>query len=685
MNFLVFGREDINHIPDSEHSMGRIGIDLNHLNDNSLVDMVQCLDGQRRNPGGLVIAINVNGFLQENPDDAKAFHCKIVCLIHLSKFDIAIKTIEKNSKLSESLNFEKAYCLYRLNKIKEAWALLKDEKDASFKIKELTAQVLYRLEKYEKCFEAYKELVKNSEDDFEEERETNLAAVIASLSEKTGKEVKNPPQLREHTYELCYNKACILVGEKMFGDALEKLKKAENLCRQALEEDEVPEEEIEDEVGIIVTQMSYCLQQQGKSEQALKQYNCILKQRPTDMSVAAVASNNIVTLNKDQNVFDSKKKIKIATGDGLESKMTNMQRKAIALNHCLLLYHTNQSDLCRKQLDKLAKSFPESSSDVILLQAAIYSREKQVPKAIELLKGFAASNPAESLHVSFVLVQLLLTQGHVNEACDILKSLDVSHKPGIVSALVTLYLNLEDKDSASKVLQDAINWYKENQPKSSNLGVLLQEGSKFYLRNNQMQKAAELLEDLRQSNPRDPRTLAQLISAYSQFNPSKAREISRDLPPVGDMSEAIDVNFLETASWSMGAKYVKKGGKTEVSPSAQSNDTVIKKRHKKKKKGKLPKNYDPNVDPDPERWLPRRERSTYKKRKDRRGAGGGIGKGTQGAVGGAGEIDVSKINASPRPGSVTTSPAGGAMTSPQGPRQQRPQPAQKKKKKGGRR
>ena len=33
----------------------------------------------------------------------------------------------------------------------------------------------------------------------------------------------------------------------------------------------------------------------------------------------------------------------------------------------------------------------------------------------------------------------------------------------------------------------------------------------------------------------------------------------------------------------------------------------------------LPKNYDPKVDPDPERWIPRRERSYYRgKRKDKR-------------------------------------------------------------------
>lgn len=47
--------------------------------------------------------------------------------------------------------------------------------------------------------------------------------------------------------------------------------------------------------------------------------------------------------------------------------------------------------------------------------------------------------------------------------------------------------------------------------------------------------------------------------------------------------------------------------------------------------GKLPKNYDPKVTPDPERWLPMRERSYYRgrkkgKKKDQ------IGKGTQGAT-----------------------------------------------------
>lgn len=50
--------------------------------------------------------------------------------------------------------------------------------------------------------------------------------------------------------------------------------------------------------------------------------------------------------------------------------------------------------------------------------------------------------------------------------------------------------------------------------------------------------------------------------------------------------------------------------------------------------GKLPKNYDPKATPDPERWLPIRERSYYRgKKKGKKKEQ--IGKGTQGATGGA--------------------------------------------------
>lgn len=50
--------------------------------------------------------------------------------------------------------------------------------------------------------------------------------------------------------------------------------------------------------------------------------------------------------------------------------------------------------------------------------------------------------------------------------------------------------------------------------------------------------------------------------------------------------------------------------------------------------GKLPKNYDPKATPEPERWLPMRERTYYRgKKKGKKKEQ--IGKGTQGATAGA--------------------------------------------------
>lgn len=42
--------------------------------------------------------------------------------------------------------------------------------------------MLYRLEQFEDCFDAYRDIIKNTDDDYEEERTTNLSAVVANLS-----------------------------------------------------------------------------------------------------------------------------------------------------------------------------------------------------------------------------------------------------------------------------------------------------------------------------------------------------------------------------------------------------------------------------------------------------------------------------------------------------------------------
>lgn len=121
--------------------------------------------------------------LNVSPEDATASHCKVVCLLQTSKFQEAVQFIERY-KLND-LVFEKAYAEYRLNVPEKA---LKTIDSANLpsplppNIKELRAQVLYRLERFEECFESYRDIIKNTDDDYDDERTTNLSAVVANLA-----------------------------------------------------------------------------------------------------------------------------------------------------------------------------------------------------------------------------------------------------------------------------------------------------------------------------------------------------------------------------------------------------------------------------------------------------------------------------------------------------------------------
>uniref|UniRef100_A0A8C6XSH8 Signal recognition particle subunit SRP72 n=1 Tax=Naja naja TaxID=35670 RepID=A0A8C6XSH8_NAJNA len=570
---------------------------------------------------------SVNKILQISKDDVTALHCKVVCLIQNGSFKEALSVIHTHVKVltSDLIAFEKAYCEYRLNRIENALKTIQGATQQTNKLKELYGQVLYRLERYDDCLAVYRDLIRNSQDDYEEERKTNLSAVVAAQS-TWEKVVPEDLGLQEATYELCYNAACALIGQGRLNEAMKMLQK-----------------------------------------------------------------HYILYLSQDQNVFDSKKKVKLTNAEGVEHKLSKKQLQAIEFNKALLAMYTNQADQCRKLASGLQLQSPEHLLPV-LIHAAQLCREKQHTKAIELLQEFADQHPEKASEIKLTMAQLKVAQGSVTKACIILRSIDeLRHKPGMVSALVTMYSHEEDIDSAIEVLAQAIEWYQEFQPKSPILLSLIREAANFKLKHGRKKEAISDLEELWKQNPDDVHTLAQLISAYSLVDAEKAKVLSKHLPSSDTMSLKVDVEALEN---SHGATYIrKKGGKptTENQQKEQGQGDVKKK--KKKKKGKLPKNYDPKMTPDPERWLPMRERTYYRgrkkgKKKDQ------IGKGTQGAMTAASsELDASKSASSPptspRPGTVTAVPS--ASTSNMiPPRHQKPPGAaatkkkqQQKKKKGG--
>ena len=220
-----------------------------------------------------------NKILNIAPSDGTAFHCKMVCLLQMSKFQEVLKQMNDpgNQKYGDlDLSFEEAYCHYRLNAASKALEVLdrqaKASKQESTKHKELRAQILYRLERFSECFEIYRDIIRNSmaDDDFEEERMTNLAAVSANL-EYGGEGQNTFPGQDSNSYEMVYNRACYHLAAERWDEACSDLKKSEELCKEASREDNEEDEDNigdqDEETGIIRVQLAYALQMQDSGHE----------------------------------------------------------------------------------------------------------------------------------------------------------------------------------------------------------------------------------------------------------------------------------------------------------------------------------------------------------------------------------------------------------------------------------
>ncbi|KRT83349.1 Anaphase-promoting complex subunit 3 protein, partial [Oryctes borbonicus] len=533
------------------------------------------------------------------------------------------------------MHFERAYCLYRCNRSKEALDVINELDKLNDEIRELQAQVLYRLDRFSEAFEIYRELSLKSDDDYKDERDTNLGASLTySGSDLINNHIN---EIREDTYELCFNKACVIIALGQYAEAERKLRQCEKLCRDALEEDGLSEEEIQVELAHIKIQLGFIYHKQGRIREAHQLYTSNLKLKLEDIALAAVACNNAIIINKDQNVFDSKKKLKIATNEILKYKLTLRQRKFICLNKAMLNYYTNQFDACRKVCDTIESMWSDMNIYTSIIKAFILVKEGNYDEAMNILNHCQINNEEEKLHLQLVCVQLWLMQGNRLRACQILEDTGINrYRPGIVGALITLYSAEGKEDIAQKIYKETVEWYKVNKKTEGDLTNLWKQAAEFHLRNGQAQVAANSLEELLRESPNDKRALGQLIIAYAEFDKNKAMALATNLFSKDELYAGIDRDNVDSSTW-LSTKKVPANNSPAVSSTPSSENVhVSKKKKHRKRKGKLPKNYDPKVAVDPERWLPKYERAGFRKKRDRRVKD--VIKGSQGTASGQAEL-----------------------------------------------
>ncbi|XP_045493552.1 signal recognition particle subunit SRP72 [Colias croceus] len=561
-----------------------------------------------------------NKILQIAPTEQKAFHCKIICFIQLHNFKDAVSALSnpKNASLASDLHFEKAYAQYRLNCPKEALQTVDSAPELTPALKELRAQILYRLEQYQDCYNLYRDIVKNTTDDYEDERKANMSAVVANLG------AINPnadlPQFEETTYELSYNAGTTLAMRGKYSEALPVLKRAEQSCSESVIDDGGTEEEAKEEAAIIRVQQAYCLQQVGKEKEAANLYHNVLKDKPSDQALVAIASNNLVVINRDTNVFDSRKRMKAATQDGLEHKLNSRQRASIVYNQAILAIFSNQPDFCKQCCVKLNREF-NADKRAVLVEASSLVKDGKSTQAVNLLLKVGGT-------LTLAAAQVLLAQGDRKAAVKLLEESEFKYRPAVIGVLCTLLTADNEYEKASKLFTEVYEHYKNDEEKLKSLRAVWRAAGEAHSRAGDTAAAARAHAALVHAAPGDKRTLARLVKAMLH-EPEEAKKLATKLPPINQLEGKIDIDALESSKWMMGAKVVKKTvqSKQEQSPGTPGSELGQKKKTKRKRKTKLPPTADISKGPDPERWLPKYERTAYRKR---RGIRRDVIKGSQG-------------------------------------------------------
>eukprot|EP00741_Cyanophora_paradoxa_P019543 tig00021127_g18865.t1 len=570
-----------------------------------------------------------NAVLKLQPNEPDALRCKAISLIHLSKFADAIALIKGQAALS-GMVFERAYCHYRLNELDPAFEALKGLSESDEKSMHLRAQLLYRMGRYSECAPIYEKLLPAAQARKEplSELKTNYAAAVASSGRSLPANAVSQKEMEEG-HELAYNVACERIEAGDLDGAQRILELAHKVGRRNLEADDFGEEEIADELAAIAVQLAYVRHLRGEEDAALEGYQAVLKSKPSDPAVAAVASNNVISIKKDKNLFDAMKKSSKAQSEGLTHRLTPRQKLVIASNRCLLLLLANKADACRELSASLAREFPESDIPV-LVGAALLVREKKAAKAEEALRAYVEKNGRErSTRVLLTLAQLELQQGNAKGAVGTLQSIEeLRHEAGMVGTVVRLLEQAGDVDGAVRALHDAVKHIDATAMSTDKRGPqerlreqLLEASGKLLLAHGRAKEAVAVYERLLASKKGDPRFLYGLVLASAAADPDRAEALEAQLPPMRG-AQAVDADLLESVAPPRPAlrkdRKEDKGAKRPLEGAAAGDGEQAKKKRKRKKKPRLPKNYDPNTPPDPERWLPRNQRTHGRKGKGKK-------------------------------------------------------------------
>lgn len=294
-----------------------------------------------------------------------------------------------------------------------------------------------------------------------------------------------------------------------------------------------------------------------------------------------------------------------------------MQQNDLALD----LLASKFSGVVKTTSSLLSEASPTTSAhinSIAVLNAAAHAQSQLAKVGLKQILPLIEKRPKDIGLVMTVIQLYVLTNNH-GSALTVLESLikhlsqstspnhqDILFAPGLIALQVSLYTQQGRKSQVKAVLAKAASYWRHRSKAPSSLlqaaGLSLLDSSNAEDQNI----ARDIFDFLHTQDPTSKFETAGYVAANALTFPERIAAEAETLIPVARLIAGIDVNALENG----GVPSLQSA--TMATSRKRPLDEKLKPAKKRVRKSKLPKDYDPSRKPDPERWLPLKDRSTYR-------------------------------------------------------------------------
>ncbi|KAG6003072.1 hypothetical protein E4U21_002404 [Claviceps maximensis] len=563
-----------------------------------------------------------NAALEIKETDELAQHTRVVALLKLDQFDDASRAISEGGvKLERTCALEKAYALYKLGKLDEAATALHSTLSQNRGLDHIAAQIAYRAEQFDESQSIYNRLLGSTYHEEDHDIKINIKAAEAQAHWRGIDTLHDVESQGFESFELCYNAAFANIAQGSLSVAMELLKRALTLCDAS---DELSNEEKDEERKSILAQQVFVLANLGKLDYAKEIHRSLKLDTISDLDLSIIVRNNHSILeNVPQNPFLLERKTGSWLSSSTGAQLFDFQSHLLTSNCSIINMLAHKTCGVKTRMYRAVHQSRSTLSSVELNQMSVIgaAAKTQGLSGKHILKSLICLSKKRPYDagLALVIIQLHLQRRNLGAAMYTLdlffSRLENSNKeqyhrlryiPGLI-ALAVVLKRIQKRESSAQAELNKAGRYWLQLPTPRALPLLKEAGVELLSssRNDDLKLAGTIFEKLNEENLRSSTTSAGLVAALASDNAYAVEHHTTLLPSTDRLVDGIKVNELIFSGILISPRH------STFEKRLSCNDNSVE-RATKKRRGKLPKNIVEGQAPDPERWLPLRDRLTYR-------------------------------------------------------------------------